>query len=235
MAAAGRLRVRRPRGLLRMVATALAAGVAVLGLMAWVRFLPDYPGSGIALGAAACGGVLILWRRLGRGLDGSAASHIRRSTLVMPGASDAELVGLAGAVLFYRRQAQPQPLTFDLDARITALLWRGASFVVMAERGAGPATRHALERCATAIARYASFMSAGSGTPLGTERLRDADALVDLHLLNFLRGPNAPLIQLVEAIAPELDGSARAHVARALEELMRDLAEQFNFGRRINP
>jgi hypothetical protein len=228
---------RRKRPPARIAVTGAAIIASVLTLIMWRHAFSDRPAGALALGAAAGIAVLVLWRGLGAASRPSrtAARKVRRATLVLPGATKAELTRLAGAVLFYRIRALRPDLSVELKDRVTVLLWRSAAFIVMAQRGAGPATRAALNRCAAAIVAYAEARPGPLSPPRSTAGLWGEDAIVDDQLLSFLSGPDASLARLVAEVLPELGEDDRARVARALEELMRDLAQQLEFGRRINP
>src|SRR5262249_29725295 len=146
-----------------------------------------------------------LWYLLGTPhRPGATARKIRRSTLVLPGATDAELAHLAGALIFYRIRALRSDLSAEVKERITVLLWRSAAFIVMAQRGAGPATRRAWDGCAAAIVAYARTRPGTGSPPPTAEALWGKDSSVDDHLLRFLSGPGAPLSALVAAALPEL-------------------------------
>ncbi len=154
--------------------------------------------------------------------------------LVPPGLADPELTSLAGSVLYYQRRVEETAIPARLRPVIEALLWRAARLVVMGERGAGAVTRHDLERCAEAVYRHLRgrhpVVEDRSIQP-GTE----IDWMIDQQLLAFFSGPNLPLELLVERLAPELAPDARAEVATVLQELIRDVGEQFGLTRPVNP
>ena len=177
---------------------------------------------------------LISLRRGSRRRPRAQGSRVRRSTVVPPSLSNRELATLAGIFLFYRSQALATSLPADIASPVTALLWRAASLVVMGERGTGPAIHHGLKRCAQAIDRYDRSRQAhleqrsiltGSGI----------DDDINRYLHRFLSGPDQPLDRLVELLAPELAPTPRRQIAAALEDLIRDVADQLGFTRSVNP
>jgi hypothetical protein len=160
--------------------------------------------------------------------------EVRRSDIVPPSLSDTELATLAGIFVFYRRQAQAGPLPPPFELLITALLWRAANLVVMSERGIGPSIREGLRRCAHAIDLYDRSRRARAErrSILTASRL---DEGIDRHLEVFLSGPDQSLDRLVEHLAPDLAPKARRQIAAALEDLIRDIADQLGFARSVNP
>ncbi|HXV25491.1 MAG TPA: hypothetical protein VED46_14675 [Alphaproteobacteria bacterium] len=154
--------------------------------------------------------------------------------LVPPGLTDAELASLAGSVLFYQRRTEQAATPARLRPLILALLWRAARLVAMGERGAGAATQHDLERCAEAVYRHLR----GRHPAVEDRSIQpstEIDWMIDEQLLAFFSGPDLPLQLLVERLAPELAPDARAEVAGVLQELIRDVGEQFGLTRPVNP
>jgi hypothetical protein len=169
---------------------------------------------------------LLGWRRsFGKRRARRSGPATRKATLVPPGLSRPELAMVAGSVLFHFRQAEPEDMPPQLRAIVAALLWGAARLVVMGERGAGAPTRHDLDRCAEAVYRHLGLHGSLSHA-LGPQ--------IDQQLQDFFGGPDRPLALLVERLAPSLAPVSRAQVAAALEELIRDLAEQFGMTRAIN-
>ena len=147
----------------------------------------------------------------------------RKATLVPPGLTRPELELVAGSVLFHYRRSEQEDLPAQLRPLVAALLWRAARLVVMGERGAGAATRHDLDRCGAVVYR-----------PLGLGSLGEMDLAIDRQLQDFFAGPHLPFALLVERLAPQLAPGARAQLAGLLEEMIRDLAEQFGMTRAVN-
>jgi hypothetical protein len=159
--------------------------------------------------------------------------EVRRSDIVLPSLNDIELATLAGIFVLYRTRAQAGPLPPPFELLITALLWRAANLVVMSERGISPSIREGLMRCARAIDLYdrSRRAQAERRSILTASRLDEA---IDRHLETFLSGPDQSLDRLVEHLAPELPAKARRQIAAALEDLIRDIADQLGFSRSVN-
>ena len=159
--------------------------------------------------------------------------EVRRSDIVAPSLNDFEIATLAGIFILYRRRAQAGPLPPAFELLITALLWRAANLVVMSERGIGPSIREGLMRCARAIDLYDRSRRAQAElrSILTASRL---DEGIDRHLETFLSGPDQSLDRLVEHLAPDLAPKERRHIATALEDLIRDIADQLGFSRAVN-
>jgi hypothetical protein len=113
-----------------------------------------------------------------------------------------------------------------LRALIAALFVRAARLVVMGERGSGRALQADLDRCGAAAYRHLGLQQVFEVAALGPA----IDLETDRRLQDFFTGPRLPLVLLVERLAPELGPGSRAEIADSLEELIRDLAEQFGTG-----
>ena len=178
---------------------------------------------------------LLGWRRRSRPRHGPEGRHrMGKATLVPPGLTRSELSMLAGSVLFYFGQAEAEGLPSPLRPVAAALLWRAARLVVMGERGSGPATQSDLERCGEAIYRHLR-MRRPSPDGIALRLGEELDFEIDKHLQVFFSGPHRPFALLVERLVPDLGPGSRARLAGLLEELIRDLAEQFGVVRQINP
>jgi hypothetical protein len=175
---------------------------------------------------------LLGWRRNSEWPRGPGRRKVRRkATLVPPGLTRPELALVAGSVLFHYRRVEEDDLPPQLRPVIAALMWRAARLVVMSERGAGTATRHDLDRCGDAVYRHLGMLGFwAADLDYGTE----IDNAIDRQLQDFFSGPQLPLSLLVERLAPGLGPGSRAEVAAALEELIRDLAEQFGMTHPVN-
>jgi hypothetical protein len=167
---------------------------------------------------------LLGWRRRSGSRTNRRARRVtRKATLVPPGLTRPEQALVAGSVLFHYRRTEQEELPAQLRPLIATLLWRAARLVVMGERGAGAATRHDLDRCGAVVYRH-----------LGLGGHGEADLEIDRQLQEFFAGPNLPFALLVERLAPQLAPGVRAQLAGLLEEMIRDLAEQFGMTRAIN-
>ena len=163
----------------------------------------------------------------------SKGPEVRHSDIVPPSLNEFELATLAGIFILYRRRAQAGPLPPAFELLITALLWRAANLVVMSERGIGPSIREGLRRCAHAIDIYdRSRLAQAELRSISTASRLDEG--IDRHLEAFLSGPDQSLDRLVEHLAPDLAPRARARIAAALEDLIRDIADQLGFSRTVN-
>ena len=149
-----------------------------------------------------------------------------------PGLTGPEVATVAGSVLFHVRRVDFEGLPPQFRAVVAALLLRAARLVVMGERGASHPIQSDLRRCAAVVYDH-----------LGVTRLFPApdsegaismlEAEADRQLQEFFSGPSLPLVLLIERLAPNLGPQPRAQLAAALEELIRDLAEQFGKGGRL--
>jgi hypothetical protein len=171
---------------------------------------------------------LLSWRQRSRlrRRQGKKKQVTRIATLVPPGLTGPELATIAGSVLFHYQRVDFEGLPLQCRPMAASLLVRAARLVVMGERGSGRAVQKDLDRCAAAVyshlgLRPVSHASAAEGA------LGALESETDRQLQSFFSGPHLPFAVLVERLAPELGPRPRAQVATAVEELIRDLAEQF--------
>jgi hypothetical protein len=151
---------------------------------------------------------------------------------VPPGLTEAEAATVAGSVLFHVRRIDFEGLPPQFRAVVAALLLRAARLVVMGERGASRPIQHDLNRCAAAVYDHLGiFRLFPAPDSQGAISMLEAEA--DRQLQDFFSGPSLPLALLIERLAPNLGPHPRAQMATALEELIRDLAEQFGRGGRV--
>jgi hypothetical protein len=177
---------------------------------------------------------LLGWRRRSRPRHRvNGRRGVGKVTLVPPGLTGSELSMLAGSVLFYFGQAE-EDLPPSLRPVIAALLWRAARLVVMGERGSGPATQSDLERCGQAIYRHLR-MRRPSPDGMAVRIGEELDFEIDRHLQLFFGGPHLSFPLLVERLVPDHAPASRTRLAGLLEELIRDVAEQFGIVRQVNP
>ena len=174
---------------------------------------------------------LLGWRQKSRHRrsHGRKKQVTRIATLVPPGLTGPELATVAGSVLFHYRGVDFEGLPLQCHPMVAALLVRAARLVVMGERGSGRAIQKDLDRCAAAVYRHLGL------NPVSHSGAADASLAVleletDRELQDFFSGPPLPFVLLVERLAPQLGPGPRAQVAAALEDLIRDLAEQFGTG-----
>jgi hypothetical protein len=132
-------------------------------------------------------------------------------------------------VLFHYRRVDFEGLPAQFQAMVAALLVRAARLVIMGERGSSRALQQDLDHCAAAVYRHLGIKRPLSGAE-GEAPVSAIEAETERQLQEFFSGPHLPLVLLIERLAPDLGPRPRAQVAAILEELIRDLAEQFGTG-----
>jgi hypothetical protein len=173
---------------------------------------------------------LLGWRQRSRNPHSRGKRRgARIATLVPPGLTGPEAATVAGSVLFHFRRVDFEGLPPQFRAMVAALLLRAARLVVMGERGSGRPVQMDLNRCAAAV--YANLRIEALFPAADREgAISLLEAETDRQLQEFFSGPSLPLVLLIERLAPNLGPRPRAELAAALEELIRDLAEQFDTG-----
>jgi hypothetical protein len=173
---------------------------------------------------------LLGWRQKSRDRRRHGRKQVTRiATLVPPGLTGPELATVAGSVLFHYRRVDFEGLPAQFQAMVAALLVRAARLVIMGERGSSRALQQDLDHCAAAVYRHLGIKRPLPGAE-GEPPVSAIEAETDRQLQEFFSGPHLPLVLLIERLAPDLGPRPRAQVAAILEELIRDLAEQFGTG-----